>query len=228
MTWSLAMNVHEVPFDKLNITNRDVLRELGYGMKDSDPFIEQQIELLLADLTPFVTSRFTYQIYSGKAEEQFIWLKDTSLNVGSIISSIMEGATAFAVFAATAGEYLEKAMKEATGRKDVFEEYLISAIGSCIVEKTGDYMEDVLQTELGNLMHTRRFSPGYCGWPLSDQKMIFHFLGGNPCSIELSEYFLMTPIKSISGVIGIGEHVKRNVYGCAVCNLQTCYKRKKR
>lgn len=222
------MNVHEIPFEKLNITNRDVLSELGYGMKNSDPFVEQQIGMLLANLAPSVTSRFTYQIYSGKTEGQSIWVEGTSLDVGSIISSIMEGATAFAVFAATAGEYLEKAMKEATNRKDVFEEYLISAIGSCIVEKTGDYMEGVLQAELGTLMHTRRFSPGYCGWPLSDQKKIFHFLGGTPCSIELSEYFLMTPIKSISGIIGIGEHVKRNVYGCTVCNLQSCYKRKKR
>ena len=221
------MNVHEVPFDKLNITNRDVLREMGYGIKDADSFVEQQIDLLLDDPASLVMSRFVYRIYSGKVEREVIWIGDTLLNVGSIISSIMEGATAFAVFAATAGEHLEKVMKEAVTRNDVFEEYLVSAIGSCIVEKTGDYMENVLQAELSVLSHTRRFSPGYCGWPLSDQKSIFHLLGDNPCNITLSECFLMTPIKSISGIIGIGEHVKRNLYGCAVCNMQSWYKRKK-
>ena len=222
------MNVHEVSLGKLNVTSRDVLRELGYGTKDTDPFVEQQIDLLLGSLAPLVTPRFVYRIYSGKAGEEAVWVDDTCLEVGTIIASIMAGATAFAVFAATAGERLDKVMKDAAARNDVFEQYLVSGIGSCIVEKTGDYVESVLQAELGTLLHTRRFSPGYCGWPLSDQKTIFRFLGGKPCDIELSEYCLMTPIKSISGIIGIGEHVRRNQYGCAVCNLQTCYKRKKR
>ena len=84
------MNVHEVPFDKLNITNRDVLREMGYGIKDADSFVEQQIDLLLDDPASLVMSRFVYRIYSGKVEREVIWIGDTLLNVGSIISSIME------------------------------------------------------------------------------------------------------------------------------------------
>lgn len=222
------MNVHEVTFDKLNVTPRDVLKELGYSRRDTDPFVEQQVAMLLNDLAPLVMSQFVYRILPGKVEAQSIWVENSLLNVGSIISSIMDGAEAFAVFAATAGKAFEKFMEEAVAKNDVFEEYLISAIGSCIVEKTGDYMEAILQKELEDLSHTHRFSPGYCGWPLSDQQSIFHFLGGNPCSIELSEYFLMTPIKSISGIIGIGKHVKRNLYGCAICNLESCYKRKKK
>lgn len=55
------MNVHEVPFDKLNITNRDVLREMGYGIKDADSFVEQQIDLLLDDPASLVMSRFVYR-----------------------------------------------------------------------------------------------------------------------------------------------------------------------
>lgn len=219
------MNEQEVPFDKLHITSCDVLGELGCK-KESDPFLKQEIDILLDRLAPFVSSRFAYRFFSGKTEGQSIWVEDTLLNVGSTIFSMMEGATSWVVFVATAGEYLENSRKEAAARNDVFEEYLISAIGTCIVEKTGDYMETVLQTELGTLFHTRRFSPGYCGWPLTDQKNIFHLLGGNPCGVELSKYFLMTPIKSISGIIGIGEHVKRNQYGCAICNMQSCYKRK--
>ena len=222
------MNVHEVSLEKLNITTHDVLKELGYGTKDKDAFVEQQIDLLLDSLAPLITPRFVYRIYLGKAGEEAVWVEDTCLEVGTIIASIMAGSTAFAVFAATAGEHLDKLMKDAVARNDVFEQYLVSGIGSCIVEKTGDYMESVLQLEIGTLLHTRRFSPGYCGWPLSDQKTIFCFLGDTPCDIGLSEYCLMTPIKSISGIIGIGEHVRRNQYGCAICNLQTCYKRKKK
>jgi hypothetical protein len=37
----------------------------------------------------------------------------------------------------------------------------------------------------------------------------------------------MTPIKSISGVIGIGKEVRPGQYACQYCELETCYKRKK-
>lgn len=36
----------------------------------------------------------------------------------------------------------------------MFKEYLFDAVGSCIVEKTGEYMENLLQRKIGKLMHT--------------------------------------------------------------------------
>ena len=48
------------------------------------------------------------------------------------------------------------------------------------------------------------FSPGYCGWYISAQRKLFEFLHPDEIGIRLGESFLMTPLKSISGVIIAG------------------------
>lgn len=104
--------------------------------------------------------------------------------------------------------------------------FILDTIGSCIAEKAGDKMESLLEKEIAGYRHTYRFSPGYCGWPLKEQKEIFRILENRPCGILLSDVFLMHPIKSISGIIGIGNNIQERKYGCDICQLETCYKRK--
>ena len=104
--------------------------------------------------------------------------------------------------------------------------FILDVIGSCIAEKAGDKMELLLEKEIADYNHTNRFSPGYCGWDLTEQKKLFALLDGNPCGIKLSESCLMMPIKSISGIIGTGKNVTKKEYGCQFCELETCYKRK--
>ena len=36
----------------------------------------------------------------------------------------------------------------------------------------------------------------------------------------------MVPIKSVSGIIGLGEKVRRLDYTCGLCDFKQCYKRK--
>lgn len=210
---------------------KEVLTEMGYpDERKADPFIVQQIDTLMTDIAEKAEPCYVYRLFSGRVDEaqEVVWVEDVCLKTGHIITLLMKGASEFALFAATAGEYVAHRMDIAAREHDVLEEYLLSAIGSCLVEKAGDCMEHALQADIRGLKHTRRFSPGYCGWPLSDQKSLFRFLGGNPCGITLSEYYLMSPIKSISGLIGIGHEVNQHQYGCAICNLKSCYKRKKR
>jgi hypothetical protein len=50
----------------------------------------------------------------------------------------------------------------------------------------------------------------------------------NYCGIKLNDSALMTPEKSVSGFIGIGENVKLLPYTCDFCDLKDCIYRKKR
>ena len=181
---------------------KEVLAEMGYpGGREADPFLAQQVVELTDGLAGKVEPRFAYRIVPARVDEEGgeVWAADACLKTGHVITPLMRGVSAFAVFAATAGEYLARRMRLAAQEHDVLEEYLLSAIGSCVVEKAGDCMERALQADIGELEHTRRFS--YC---------------------------LMSPIKSISGLVGIGREVNRHQYGCALCDLESCYKRKKK
>lgn len=75
--------------------------------------------------------------------------------------------------------------------------------------------------------HTNRFSPGYCGWHVSEQHKLFSlFPAPEPCGVRLTPSALMMPIKSVSGIIGLGSHVRRMDYTCGLCDYLQCYKRK--
>ncbi|MDR2914435.1 MAG: hypothetical protein LBV74_06355, partial [Tannerella sp.] len=73
---------------------------------------------------------------------------------------------------------------------------------------------------------TNRYSPGYCNWSLQEQQKLFHLLGDKPVNVTLSSSCLMQPIKSVSGIIGVGRNVKEKAYGCTVCNNKDCIYRK--
>ena len=215
-------------FTSLSITANKIYAEMGYRQKQPEEQIVALTESLLKEIQVIAIPEYTFKLYSGSTNGEIVQLNEgATLSVGAILSSLMQGSECFAVFAATAGNSFQHYQEEVKKEDDILKSYIIDVIGSCIAEETGDYMENRLEKEIGGLRHTNRFSPGYCGWNVSGQKELFRLLGGNPCNITLSDTCLMTPIKSISGIIGIGRNVKERMYGCRYCTLETCYKRKK-
>lgn len=74
------------------------------------------------------------------------------------------------------------------------------------------------------------YSPGYCGWHISAQRVLFDVLHPEKIGITLRDSFLMEPLKSISGVLVAGPkeiHRIENIYGfCADCRSQACLARR--
>ena len=201
---------------------------MGYRRQQPEEQIVELTESLLEEIWNIAAPVCAFQLYSGCIAGETVCLDEGArLQTGSILSSLMQDSESFALFAATAGNAFQQYQDELKSENDMLKSYVADAIGSCIAEGAGDYMENMLKKEIGVLRHTNRFSPGYCGWHLTGQKEIFRLLGENPCGITLSDVCLMKPIKSISGIMGIGRNVKEKKYGCYYCELETCYKRKK-
>jgi hypothetical protein len=74
-----------------------------------------------------------------------------------------------------------------------------------------------------------RYSPGYCGWHISGQKMLFQFLRPEEIGISLLESFLMKPLKSVTGVLIAGKktvHVFKPEFPfCSECKDHSCQQR---
>ena len=182
---------------------------MGYRRQQPDEQVVELTESLLEEVRNIAAPACTFKLYDGRIDGETVCLDEGArLQVGAILSSLMHGSERFALFAATAGNSFQQYQDELKIENDMLKIYVADTIGSRIAEEAGDYMEKMLEKEIGKLRHTNRFSPGYCGWHLSGQKEIFRLLGGNPCGINLSDSSLMKPIKSISGIIGIGRDVK--------------------
>lgn len=219
----------ELDFSMLSLTANDLFAEMGYG----DTVPEEPVEALAVSMLKEVSSRTvprcTFGLFGGTVDAGSVTLDcGESFPVGGTIASLLNGSGRFALFAATAGIAFQEYQDYLKEEGDILKCFIADIIGTCIAEKAGDHMERLLEVELKGERHTNRLSPGYCGWHLTGQKALFRLMGGNPCGISLSDVCLMTPIKSISGIIGIGPEVDVKKYGCQYCELETCYKRKRK
>ena len=113
-----------------------------------------------------------------------------------------------------------------TGRKKFLDEFLADAIGSEIAEATTRALSQRLEQKLAGRgwAISNSYSPGYCGWPVTDQELLFGLFPPGTCGVELNASNLMLPVKSVSGVIAAGPRVRKMPYGCAICGKKDCYK----
>lgn len=136
----------------------------------------------------------------------------------------MKGADRIALFLCTAGQRFTGLSHTYQQNGDFLEAFVVESIGSATVESAMDKVQQYLEEEMmerGKKI-TNRYSPGYCEWALSGQRDLFAYIGEHPTGITINESSLMQPIKSVSGIIGIGDEVRKRPYGCAICNSSSC------
>ncbi len=155
-------------------------------------------------------------------------VEGTTFEVGVQVCGYLKEATEAALFLCTAGALFSDEAHALNAQGEFLEAYIIDAIGSLTVERAMDKIHKALEEEQAarGMKITNRYSPGYCTWPLKDPRPLFAFVGENPTGIALSESCLMHPIKSVSGVIGIGTKARRRAYGCVICQNKTCIYRR--
>ncbi len=153
---------------------------------------------------------------------------DVVFNTGSIIAHHLRDATSLAVFVSTIGNGMELWSKELLQEQhDPLTSYLVDRTASLLAERTADIVhKKILESFKEKNFHgTQRFSPGYCGWDVSDQKKLFSLLPAKFCGVSINESSLMVPIKSVSGIVGGGKNIVWEDYFCDVCQKEDCLQR---
>ena len=111
-------------------------------------------------------------------------------------------------------------------RGDILREFLLDAYGSAIAEAVVREVCRKVETQMFALGYgvSHPYSPGYCGWHVTQQQLLFSCLPESPCGIRLSDSSLMSPIKSVSGILAYGPRMAKRKYGCELCGKADCYK----
>jgi len=159
-----------------------------------------------------------------------IHIGETTFNTGSIIAKQFKQAEKIVVFACTAGPGIREKYDQFTAEGDFLKAFFVDTLGTVVVEKATDKIHSYIRHHFENegLHGTNRYSPGYCGWSVKEQHQLWKFLPTAYCGITLTDSALMLPIKSVSGIIGLGPHARKNPYSCSICELDNCiYRRKK-
>jgi len=215
-----------ISFSELGLTPSDVYASMGYrGGVEPDPQTCSLVLHMLTDLEREVKPAYALRIFPGKVENHSVVIEGTVFDTPKTIGKILQGAHHFALFIVTAGQVYDEWADRVKQQGDILCEFVADAIGSATVEKMGLYAKKQLEKRLNGTNHSSSFCPGQYHFPISEQSKLFALMGEDNLGVTINDSYLMHPIKSVSGIIGIGETLDPKITACSLCPRVDCFRR---
>lgn len=214
-------------FNGLGIAAEDLHELMGFEKGQiPDPFPEY-FELALSEAQNLCDIKGGYKTFdkvSVDNDHETISIEDQTFSPSKIVTTQLKESSSVALFLCTAGAGISERAKKISAENDPMLGYVFDIIGSVTVEKAMDKIQAELYEILvkNGLSISDRYSPGYCEWSVDEQKKLFSLLPEDFCGITLSDSSLMHPIKSVSGIIGIGSGLTQKGYQCHWCSDKNC------
>lgn len=210
----------------LVLDESEVTRALGYPQQAPDP-IRAVIHDLWQEALLHITGLCAYDRFAVQIDQRTLTVGTITFECGVKVANHLRGSGEIAVFVATLGPDFD-AWSQAWFQRDPLNGLIANTLGSVCVEHIVDNLEQGItrQAARDNLRVSNRLSPGYCHWNVSEQKKLFALLPDDCCNVTLMDSCLMIPIKSVTGIMGLGPNLKRLEYNCQLCEKADCTMRK--
>lgn len=136
------------------------------------------------------------------------------------LETVLAGARRLALFVVTLGLAVSRRIEDLFGAGDPASGAVLDAAASAAAERAADQLETAWAASWSSAdpgLETRRYSPGYCGWDLTGQRALLAAVGALRVGVSLNASCLMTPLKSVSGVMVAGPaetHRYRRAFPC--------------
>ncbi len=218
----------------IKINRRSIIKTIGLDNSHDIVFFEQLTDYLIEKCLEKSSPQACYRVIGDPvfiAGDWTLKLKNKIFNLNKMVYAAIKKSTMVAMFAGTCGPQIDEYSKNLMRNGDYPEGFIVDLIGSEIAESIAEIIHGKLEITMleSGLKVTNRYSPGYCNWNVIEQEILFSLLGRKPCNITLTNTSLMLPLKSVSGIIGVGAEVKKQDYDCWVCEDDNClYRDKKR
>ena len=217
-----------VTSNRIDIDRQQVLHNIGYGADCKLPArISSLIDEYAENAYQLIEPSYSCVIRDIKlVQGSSVFIEGSIVFRSEVIARLLGLCRQVAVLVVTIGGRLEEMAGHLGKDGLILQSAVLDAIGSDAVESVAD----LLQTRIADrasaqgLTISRRFSPGYCDWSISQQKAVFRALGEDRAGVELTGGCLMVPRKSISGIIGIGpaEAGVAEYNPCPTCRKRDC------
>lgn len=218
---------YSLTVQELGVTAREVT---DYITKDDTPEKEFFTQQVAAELEEMKDEKvlFGYSIFSASIKDFILTTNNTQFNIGHDVSLMLRSAEKIVLFACTLSERLDNIITKYKSNNQYLEAYLMDITGTVIIGKTAEKVLEQIKNNKAfeGYKITNTISPGNCGWPVEEQKKLFSLLPDSFLNISLNESGMMHPVKSLTGVIGIGERVIYKQTECRYCKSRNCPYRK--
>jgi len=216
--------------NRIDIDSQQVLHNIGYGT-DYEPSarIESLVNEYVENTCHLIEPSYSYVIRGiSSVKGSRVVIEGSFTFKSGVVAQLVEQCEKVALFIATIGSRLEEMVCHLAEDGLVLQAAVLDAIGSGVTETVADFVQGKIGevARAQELYISRRFSPGYCDWDISQQKMVFRAMNGDYAGVHLTKGYLMLPQKSISGIIGIGSREVEDYNPCKMCDKQDCVGRR--
>ena len=214
-------------FRDLKLNSSQIEAVLGYKEGEDREIVTSLIEEILTECHEICNIKAEFRVFGEirfDNDTKSVEINKIRFQIKKIVFNQIKKSDSVAIFLCTAGNEIGIRSRKIMQERDFLKGYIYDVIGSEIVEAAADLMQTNLEKTIFDSGEriTNRFSPGYCGWDVAEQHKLFQLIPDNYCGIHLTPSALMDPVKSISGIIGIGKNVKYNPYTCGMCDMNDC------
>ncbi len=208
----------------------EVVRYLGYPKGAApDRRVLERVDAAIEAAWSRLRPRGAYTVLDVVASDRRSLTLHGGARFAGAIGDYLGAARRAAVFVATAGAEIVRLAEEALRGGDVLGGLIHGAIGSQAAEAAVDALIEDLRARIGpDKALSLRYSPGYCGMSLAQQRTIFGLVDARAIGVELLPTLIMKPLKSVSGLVGIGpaEAMGAHASPCDRCPLLDCKMRR--
>lgn len=222
----------QVTSNRIDIDRRQVLHNIGYGASCKLPTrIASLIDEYVENAYYLIEPSYSCVIRDIKlVQGSRVVIEGPIVFESQVIARLLEQCYKAAVFLVTIGNHLEEMACRLAEDGLILQATVLDAIGSVAAEGVAGFVQSRVDeaARAQGLRISQRFSPGYCDWDINQQKIALQAVNSNSIGIRLTEGCLMTPRKSVSGIIGIGtpgsnvEHYNP----CKTCHKRNCPSRR--
>lgn len=220
MDTAITVFSHSMTIDEVD--RKQILRYAGMGMEVADDSVEALIDKCYPVMMKAMKFKACYLEAPVTIEDDYVsfdYLGVKSKN----LSTLLKGCTKAVLVAATAGIEADMLVKRAEITSKA-EALILNSIAVAGIEKYMACFNEYIKSQYSEYSLRPRFSPGYGDVPLSMQIELLNVLDTKrKIGVVLSDSLLMTPSKSVSAIIGLGEsgcvHIDKD---CDICSKRDC------
>ncbi len=216
------------------VNRSEVIRYLGYPPDISpSPQFQEALDIWVEKANDQAAMRASFRILPvTEITKRSLQIRsgENDVTFNGAIGEFLGASRFIAAFIATAGAGIETLASRLMKQGDELAAMIVNAVGAERAEAAEAKVMEQLraQAEPVGLAPTLPYSPGYCGMELTEQRTLFSLFEAERTGVSLSASCLMFPIKSVSGLIGIGDADDVVIKGspCDRCKMKACAMRR--
>ncbi len=191
-----------------NIDYPEVPKKYGMAVNNAYDFLIKDLEIL-ALLQSFEISEI---------HEDHVLLCNGESFLGEMPGRILKDSKQVLCFVVTIRNFDDKSHVLTAS----LENYFLDIWGTAFIENAERWLKDYIAQELAELTlkRTHVWSPGQHQFELKNQRCLFNLLAPEEIGMQLAPSMKMSPIKSVSGIMGVlNQNQTNDLNPCDFCSL---------